>query len=79
MSKTYTIEQLEQLLTYINNKGMVNFYHEEIQKFLDIVKVRQIKLLPPRDENGRFIKPITNEDIYKKLEELMTKGEVVEE
>ena len=67
MSKFYTIEQLRQLNKKFSEVTDSQFHHNGIERFLTMVEIRDIILLPPRDNNGRFIKPISNEDIYEAI------------
>ena len=57
--KQYTLEQLNQLADYMFSIGVMGFYKDEIRKFLNLIKIGELKLLPPRDEKGKFIKVTT--------------------
>ena len=67
MSKVYTLEQLEQLHKFALDHSLYTDSFNTTRDFLDMIKLRELKLMPPRDENGRFIKSITNEDIYEAI------------
>lgn len=70
MSQSYTTEQLRQLAEHLYSKQILIYCRDEINKFINCIELREIKLLPPRDDKGHFIKVITNEDIFEAINNL---------
>ena len=73
MAKLYTIEQLQQLFEFALNKQVLENNWKEVPKFLNLLRTRELALLPPRDEKGQFIHRVSNEDIYELIKKKVTK------
>lgn len=75
MSQVYTVEQLKQLLDKMVEIGVVSMWKGEIRQFINLVELRELKLLPPRDSKGHFMKVVTNEDLLEAIKRSNLKEE----
>ena len=65
--KTYSTEQLKELLELFCEVSDSRFYESGIKRFIKMIEVREIKLPRLRDKTGKYITPVSNEEIMEFL------------